>query len=240
MNDAIRELLSAYLDGALPELERRDVEERLSRSEELRAELESLRSVSNAVKGLPRAKLPAGFLARLESRRLRERAPSREYFILPPAYRPVAFALSSAIVAMVVWDKSRGPVGPAETARTAWDGAERVPSTASRSSPRPRLRRRWTSAGGWRRARTSRGSSPRRRTSPTSPPASAGARPLPASRSRSRRSRPAPPCAETPADSARAPPARPPRPPPRFRTLPRPSRRPRGPFKPAPRRSARR
>ncbi len=124
MNDAIRELLSAYLDGALDEDAKRDVEERLARSPELRAELESLKAVSDAVKGLPRAKLPAGFQARLQSRILREgSAPAREYFILPPAYRPVAFALSSAIVAMVVWDKARGPVSPE---RTLWDGAETV------------------------------------------------------------------------------------------------------------------
>lgn len=125
MNDAIRELLSAYLDGALPELERRDVEERLSRSEELRAELESLRAVSNAVKGLPRAKLPGGFQARLQARLLREggSATEREWWILPPAFRPVAFALSSAIVAFVVWDKAHPPV---ENARTLWDGVDNV------------------------------------------------------------------------------------------------------------------
>lgn len=125
MNDAIRELLSAYLDGALPEEERRDVEERLSRSEELRAELESLRAVSQAVKGLPRAKLPGGFQARLQSRLLREGGSSteREWWILPPAFRPVAFALSSAIIAFVVWDKAHPPV---ENARTLWDGVDNV------------------------------------------------------------------------------------------------------------------
>lgn len=125
MNDAIRELLSAYLDGALPEVERRDVEERLSRSEELRAELESLRAVSNAVKGLPKAKLPGGFQARLQARLLREGGSTteRQWWILPPAFRPVAFALSSAIVAFVVWDKAHPPV---ENARTLWDGVDNV------------------------------------------------------------------------------------------------------------------
>ena len=51
MNDETRELLSAYLDGALPEGERRALEARLASSAELRGALEDLRSVSKAVKG---------------------------------------------------------------------------------------------------------------------------------------------------------------------------------------------
>lgn len=110
MNDDIREKLSAYLDGALSDADRRAVEVELSRSADLTRELEALRSVSNAVKGLPKEKLPDGFLARLESRRVREEAkPARDYYILPPAYRPLAFALSTAVVALVVWDKTRAP-----------------------------------------------------------------------------------------------------------------------------------
>jgi len=107
MNDSTRERLSAYLDGALSDSERRAVEVEVSRSEELRLELEALRAVSTAVKGLPKEKLPAGFLARLEARRAREgAAPEREYILLPPAYRPLAFALSTAVVALVVWDRT--------------------------------------------------------------------------------------------------------------------------------------
>lgn len=106
MNDDIREKLSAYLDGALSDAERRAVEVEISRSEELRLELEALRAVSSAVKSLPKEPLPVGFAARLDARRAREGAPEREYFILPPAYRPLAFALSTAVVALVVWDRT--------------------------------------------------------------------------------------------------------------------------------------
>lgn len=113
MNDEIREKLSAYLDGALSEMDRRDVEERLARSEELRLELEALRAVSSAVKGLPKQPLPVGFMARLEARRARGESPKRTYYVLPPSYRPLAFALSSAIVALVIWDK--------QTARTVYE-----------------------------------------------------------------------------------------------------------------------
>jgi len=107
MNDDIREKLSAYLDGALSDADRRAVEVEVDRSEELRRELEALRAVSAAVKGLPKEKLPDGFAARLESRRAREAAaPAREYFVLPPSYRPLALALSSAVVALVIWDRT--------------------------------------------------------------------------------------------------------------------------------------
>lgn len=107
MNDKIHERLSAYIDGALTDQERRDIELEISRSEEMRLELEALRAVSSAVKGLPKEKLPDGFMARLEARRTREDSkPAKTYFILPPAYRPLAFALSTAVVALVIWDKT--------------------------------------------------------------------------------------------------------------------------------------
>jgi hypothetical protein len=110
MNDQNHEKLSAYLDGALSDADRRAVEVEIARSEEMRLELEALRAVSAAVKGLPKQKLPDGFMARLEARRFREGSkPAQPYFILPPAYRPVAFALSSALVALVVWDKNHVP-----------------------------------------------------------------------------------------------------------------------------------
>lgn len=105
MNDDLREKLSAYLDGALSETARRDLEARLAASSDLRAELEGLRAVSKAVKGLPRSPLPQGFLARLEARRARGAAPRRDWVLLPPSYRPAAFALSSAVVATVVWEQ---------------------------------------------------------------------------------------------------------------------------------------
>lgn len=134
MNDDTREKLSAYLDGALPDAERRALELEISRSEELRLELEALRAVSTAVKGLPKAKLPAGFAARLEARRAREgSAAPRDYFILPPAYRPLAFALSTAVVALVVWDGRQTSPDILET-RAGWD-SEKVGVKSAADAP---------------------------------------------------------------------------------------------------------
>ena len=122
MNDELREKLSAYLDGALSEMDRKDVEERIARDEETRLELESLRAVSGAVKGLGREPLPGGFMARLQSRILREgTSPKRDWVILPPALRPVAAVMSMAVVAFVIWDKATAPIEQSITG-AAWDG----------------------------------------------------------------------------------------------------------------------
>lgn len=122
MNDELREKLSAYLDGALSEMDRKDVEERIARDEETRLELEALRAVSSAVKGLGREPLPGGFMARLQSRILREGSDTkRDWVFLPPALRPVAAIMSMAVVALVVWDKAHTPVEQAITG-AAWDG----------------------------------------------------------------------------------------------------------------------
>ena len=133
MNDDIRERLSAYIDGALSEQELRAVEMEIARSEETRLELEALRAVSSAVKGLPKAPLPAGFMARLDARRARVTSkPERSYFILPPSYRPLAFALSTAVVALVVWDKAHPPedyLGP----KVGWDGNRTAVKSASQA-----------------------------------------------------------------------------------------------------------
>lgn len=103
MKDDIRERLSAYLDGALTETQRRNVEVEIERSEEMRREFEALRAVSTAVKGLGKEKLPEGFLARLQARRARQEAtPHRNY-------RPLALALSTAVIALVIWDRTRSP-----------------------------------------------------------------------------------------------------------------------------------
>jgi anti-sigma factor RsiW len=105
MNDETQQLLSAYLDGALPEPERLAVEARLASSAELRRELDELRAVSRSVKELPKQPLPAGFMARFQARRARGDAPRQDWVFLPPAARPVAFALSCGVVALVIWDK---------------------------------------------------------------------------------------------------------------------------------------
>ncbi|MBI3565160.1 MAG: zf-HC2 domain-containing protein [Elusimicrobia bacterium] len=113
MNDENQELLSAYLDGALPEAERKALEERLRASAELRRELDELRAVAQAVKELPKEPLPPGFLARFQARRARGEAPKADWVFLPPVARPVAFALSCAVVAFVLWDKATSPADEA-------------------------------------------------------------------------------------------------------------------------------
>lgn len=112
MNDDMREKLSAYLDGALPEAKRRDLESRLAGSTELRQELEALRAVSKSVKDLPKSPLPPGYMARLQARRARGAAERRDWVLLPHAYRPFAFALSGILAALVVWDRNRTPEAP--------------------------------------------------------------------------------------------------------------------------------
>lgn len=113
MNDEDRELLSAYLDGALPEPERKALEARIAASEALRRELDELRATAQAVRDLPKEPLPPGFMARFQARRARGDAPRQDWVILPPGLRPVALALSCGIVALVIWDKATAP--PAET-----------------------------------------------------------------------------------------------------------------------------
>ncbi|MBI3289174.1 MAG: zf-HC2 domain-containing protein [Elusimicrobia bacterium] len=130
MNEKISELLSAYLDGALSAAERADVEAQLARSEEMRLELEALRAVSSAVKGLPRAKLPSGFMARLQARRASEQ---RSWTFLSPAYRPAAFALSTAVVALMVWDRAREPQEPTAI-EVGWQG-DKVPLKTAAEAP---------------------------------------------------------------------------------------------------------
>lgn len=135
MNDDIREKLSAYLDGALSDQDRRAVEVEIARSEEMRLELEALRAVSGAVKGLPKEPLPDGFMARLAARRAREDAtPARGYFILPPAYRPLAFALSTAVVALVIWDKTQIPE-KISAPRAGWDSETIAVKSAAEAPP---------------------------------------------------------------------------------------------------------
>ena len=105
MNDETREQLSAYMDGALPEAERLELEARLAASAELRGALEDLRSVSRLVKDLPKEPLPSGFLIRFQALRARGDAPRADWVFLPPAARPVVAALSVGVVALVIWNK---------------------------------------------------------------------------------------------------------------------------------------
>ncbi|MDX2078999.1 MAG: hypothetical protein SFZ02_21380, partial [bacterium] len=55
------ELLSAYLDNMLNEVERSALEIRLAQNEALRTELEALRATVALIKGLPTLKAPRNF-----------------------------------------------------------------------------------------------------------------------------------------------------------------------------------
>jgi len=105
MNDETFELLSAYLDGALPEPERLALEARLTASADLRRELDELRAVSMAVKNLPKQPLPSGFMVRFQARRARGAAPRQDWVFLPPIMRPVALAMSCGVVALMIWNR---------------------------------------------------------------------------------------------------------------------------------------
>jgi anti-sigma factor RsiW len=129
MNDETLELLSAYLDGALPEAARLALEARLAASADLRRELEELRAVSKAVKELPKQPLPPGFLARLQARRARGDAP-RDWVFLPPSLRPAVLALSCGAVALMIWGKVA--VAPPEAPLHPRDAA---PVTGAANAP---------------------------------------------------------------------------------------------------------
>jgi hypothetical protein len=58
----------------------------------------------------------------------------RDYWILPPAYRPIVFALSTAVVAHVVWDKTRAPEEmPAHA--SGWEGSAVAIKSAADAPP---------------------------------------------------------------------------------------------------------
>lgn len=115
MMEHVNELLSGFLDQALPGPEKRRVESHLAGCAGCREELSLLRSVSSLVSGLPRRPLPAGFLQRLERRRNPRRdIPSPWPFTLPFPARAAAFGLSSLLVMFVLRDKIQVlfPVSP--------------------------------------------------------------------------------------------------------------------------------
>ncbi|HXT00599.1 MAG TPA: hypothetical protein VN915_07990 [Elusimicrobiota bacterium] len=126
MTDETREELSAYIDNALPENERRDLESRLAASAELRGALEDLRAVSRAVRDLPKEPLPPGFMVRFQARRARGDAPRADWVFLPPAARPVVGALSFGVIALMIWSRVQPAqeqfLHPDEAARVAAPG----------------------------------------------------------------------------------------------------------------------
>lgn len=111
----VKELLSGFLDQALPGVEQRRVEAHLAACGECREELSELRAVSSLVSSLPRRPLPRGFLQRLQNRRAARRiSPDPWPFSWPLPARAAAFALSGLLVMFVLYDKIQllFPVSP--------------------------------------------------------------------------------------------------------------------------------
>lgn len=107
MTDHVIDSLSEFMDDALPAASAREVAAHLSACASCQGELEDLRAASKMVKDLPQAELPIGFMQRLERRRNEE--PAATPWLLPFPARVAAFALSSVIVGLVVYDKFQGP-----------------------------------------------------------------------------------------------------------------------------------
>src|SRR5690242_6129044 len=89
------ELLSSYLDGALNEAERADLETRLQSDDGLRRELAALQQTVNLVRGLPPLKAPRNFT--LTASMVRPR--TARWLIFPTS---AAFSAISAAAATVL------------------------------------------------------------------------------------------------------------------------------------------
>jgi len=110
------ERLSAYIDGALSDDQRRAVEERLARDEDARARLAELRQVVDAVRSLPRTSAPAGLAGDVMDRIRQSGRPARG-----PVFRSffagvglAAAAVFVAFIVSVVLPPAGRPMAPEE------------------------------------------------------------------------------------------------------------------------------
>ncbi|MBI4347784.1 MAG: zf-HC2 domain-containing protein [Elusimicrobia bacterium] len=111
MKEHAKDRLSAFIDGRLPDAERRMVEAHVERCAECGAELKDLRSLTRLLAASPAQPLPVGFRERLERRRRSEAAAEREppRWFLPKPARMLAFGMSAAVVCLVAYDALKGP-----------------------------------------------------------------------------------------------------------------------------------
>ena len=141
----VKEKLSEFLDRELPEDESRLVQDHLSACAGCRAALEELKAVSRLVADLPREPLPSGFLARLERRRSRET--SRRLF--PAPARALAFALSCAVVMLVVYQRFQPRLAPLSgAARVSEASRQRLEQRQLVPAPAPSMARATYRGGG--------------------------------------------------------------------------------------------
>ena len=135
MNGHVQEQLSAYLDDALPALERRAVEAHLGSCAECASHLEDLARIDEAVRTLP-AEPPEGYFESLPGR---VRARLRPRPVAAPSFRTWAAVAALVIFALTPLIVLRqGRTGP-ETQAPSAAYAPRVPpaSEAQASSVPP-------------------------------------------------------------------------------------------------------
>ena len=124
MTEEFNDFLSAYLDDELTAEERVEVEAQLAASPELRAELDEVREMRDAVRGLPLRDAPAGFwddvTARVESDNVVSIESRRRR--VPIGWIAGAAAVAAAMIAVVVLP-GRTTVRPNPTAVATQHGA---------------------------------------------------------------------------------------------------------------------
>jgi hypothetical protein len=101
------EALSAFVDEQLDSRRRAEVEAHLKSCDACRSELAKLREVSSLVRSLPARPLPAGFMQRLQRRREAPRPAAEPKYLLPAPARYLAFAMSSVVVTVYLYDQAR-------------------------------------------------------------------------------------------------------------------------------------
>jgi len=108
LSDEDREILTSYLDGELDDDQSHDLEARLGREPELRAELEAMRQAWGLLDYLPRAQPSPTFTQRTMSRLSVEKVPSitasaPKATPLTASHRwPLAVGLASAVILALI------------------------------------------------------------------------------------------------------------------------------------------
>jgi negative regulator of sigma E activity len=110
-----RNRLSAYLDGALPPAEAREVASAIERDPELASEYEALRRTVALLQQEGPAKAPAGFHARVMGKLAEERPPTgtvvklRRWFARLPVEAVALAAAAAVVVVAIQWQPSPEP-----------------------------------------------------------------------------------------------------------------------------------
>lgn len=115
--EGVRERLSAYIDGELSEIERRQVERHLGRCVACAEEERFLRQTVALLRSLDEGSVPPDFRAKLRARLLELPAPSRQTQAAPvPAWRRFGISAAAAAAAAAVLFANYQPVPVAAAA----------------------------------------------------------------------------------------------------------------------------